>query len=85
MIRDRSIQDMDQGGEVNLPARDISEPTFHHGQGGDREMVHPGNREFAKGDTFDRPQGGGQGRADPSPARARRSISSPSACRALNS
>ena len=49
MIRDRSIQDMDQGGEVNLPARDISEPTFHHGQGGDREMVHPGNREFAKG------------------------------------
>src|SRR3546814_5703727 len=23
MIRDRSIQDMDQGGEINLPARDI--------------------------------------------------------------
>ncbi len=58
MIRDRSIQDMDQGGEINLPARDISEPTFRHGAGGDREMVHPGNREFAKGDTFDRPQGG---------------------------
>lgn len=67
MIRDRSIQDMDQGGEVNLPARDISEPTFHHGQGGDREMVHPGNREFAKGDTFDRPQGGGQGQGGAEP------------------
>ena len=67
MIRDRSIQDMDQGGEVNLPARDISEPTFHHGQGGDREMVHPGNREFAKGDTFDRPQGGGQGQGGSEP------------------
>ncbi|MBO1016574.1 YeaH/YhbH family protein [Achromobacter sp. SD115] len=66
MIRDRSIQDMDQGGEINLPARDISEPTFHHGQGGDREMVHPGNREFAKGDTFDRPQGGqGEGGSEP--------------------
>ena len=26
MIRDRSIQDMDQGGEINLPARDISRP-----------------------------------------------------------
>lgn len=67
MIRDRSIQDMDQGGEVNLPARDISEPTFHHGQGGDREMVHPGNREFTKGDTFDRPQGGGQGQGGSEP------------------
>ncbi|AZS77604.1 MULTISPECIES: YeaH/YhbH family protein [Achromobacter] len=66
MIRDRSIQDMDQGGEINLPARDISEPTFHHGSGGDREMVHPGNREFAKGDTIDRPQGGqGEGGSDP--------------------
>ncbi|MGV2865074.1 YeaH/YhbH family protein [Achromobacter sp. ESBL13] len=66
MIRDRSIQDMDQGGEINLPARDISEPTFRHGSGGDREMVHPGNREFAKGDTIDRPQGGqGEGGSDP--------------------
>ncbi|WP_313066254.1 YeaH/YhbH family protein [Achromobacter animicus] len=66
MIRDRSIQDMDQGGEINLPARDISEPTFRHGAGGDREMVHPGNREFAKGDTFDRPQGGqGGGGSEP--------------------
>ncbi len=50
---------MDRGGEINLlPARDISEPHFRHGMGGDREMVHPGNREFAKGDSFDRPQGG---------------------------
>ncbi|RBL87272.1 hypothetical protein DDE05_04760 [Streptomyces cavourensis] len=66
MIRDRSIQDMDQGGEINLPARDISEPTFRHGAGGDREMVHPGNREFAKGDAIDRPQGGeGQGGNEP--------------------
>lgn len=66
MIRDRSIQDMDQGGEINLPARDISEPTFRHGAGGDREMVHPGNREFAKGDSFDRPQGGqGDGGSEP--------------------
>lgn len=66
MIRDRSIQDMDQGGEINLPARDISEPTFRHGAGGDREMVHPGNREFAKGDAIDRPQGGeGQGGSEP--------------------
>ncbi|MFC4278880.1 YeaH/YhbH family protein [Achromobacter aloeverae] len=62
LIRERSIEDMDQGGEINLPTRDISEPRFRHGAGGDREMVHPGNREFVTGDTIDRPQGGaGQG------------------------
>src|SRR5690606_4915665 len=66
LVRERSIEDMDQGGEINLPARDISEPHFRHGPGGDRELVHPGNREFAKGDTFQRPSGGqGQGGSEP--------------------
>ncbi|OZI31600.1 hypothetical protein CAL29_27330 [Bordetella genomosp. 10] len=59
LIRERSIEEMDQGGEINLPTRDISEPRFRHGPGGDREIVHPGNREFMTGDTIDRPQGGG--------------------------
>ena len=61
LVQERSIEQMDQGGEINLPARDISEPSFRHGMGGDREMVHPGNREFAKGDKIDRPRGGGNG------------------------
>jgi uncharacterized sporulation protein YeaH/YhbH (DUF444 family) len=34
---------------------------FGHGQGGDREYVHPGNREYVKGDRIERPQGGGGG------------------------
>jgi uncharacterized sporulation protein YeaH/YhbH (DUF444 family) len=58
MVDRRSITDIDGGGEVNLPARDISEPSFRHGQGGNRETVHPGNREFSPGDTIQRPQGG---------------------------
>jgi len=62
IVDERPIGDMDRGGEVNLPTRDISEPTFHHGPGGDREMVHPGNREFAKGDTIDRPRSGSGGK-----------------------
>ena len=36
------------------PARDISEPSFHHGSGGNREIVSPGNREFAKGEELGR-------------------------------
>ena len=59
MIGERSITDMAKGDEVRIPARDVAEPQFRHGPGGDRETVHPGNREFIKGDTIKRPDGGG--------------------------
>lgn len=62
LVDQRPIGEMDQGGDINLPARDISEPTFRHGSGGDRETVHPGNREFATGDTIDRPRSSGGGK-----------------------
>ena len=63
MVAERSITDMDRGGNVGVPRKDISEPTFRHGAGGNREIVHPGNREFTKGDRIPRPQqsGGGGG------------------------
>ncbi len=61
MVADRSIKDMIQGGEVKVPAKDISEPGFGYGQGGDWESVHPGNREFVRGDRIQRPSGGGGG------------------------
>ena len=44
-----------------LPKRDVSEPVFNHGPGGSREMVHPGNQEYLRGDRIPRPQGGGGG------------------------
>ncbi|HRD66229.1 MAG TPA: YeaH/YhbH family protein [Candidatus Competibacter sp.] len=55
----RSITDIDNGEKVNIPARDLSEPVFGHGPGGRREAIHPGNKEFTKGDRVPRPQGGG--------------------------
>jgi len=61
LVSKRSITDMDRGGDVSIPRRDISEPQFHHGQGGDREMVMPGNRKFSPGDKIKRPDGGGSG------------------------
>jgi len=61
MIGERSITDMAKGGDVRIPAKDIAEPRFRHGPGGDRETVHPGNREFVKGDTIRRPDGGAGG------------------------
>jgi hypothetical protein len=60
-VGDRSIKDIEQGTDISLPKRDVSEPVFHHGPGGTREIVHPGNREYVKGDRIQRPQGGGGG------------------------
>lgn len=57
----RSITDMDKGEQVTIPAKDLSEPRFHIGQGGTAEKVFPGNDEFEAGDTIPRPQSGGGG------------------------
>ncbi len=57
----RSITDMERGEEVTIPADDVSEPIFHHGQGGSRSIVHPGNKEFVQGDRIARPEGGAGG------------------------
>jgi uncharacterized protein len=58
----RGIRDLERGEDVHIPRKDISEPVFHHGQGGVREVVHPGNREYVRGDRIAKPKGGeGQG------------------------
>lgn len=69
VVAKRSITDMEHGGDVRIPSKDIREPSFHHGQGGDRDIIHPGNKEFTPGDKIKRPQGGkgeGSGQGDPS-------------------
>ena len=55
----RSIQDIAQGESITLPRRDVSEPVFGHGAGGDQERVYPGNQEYVRGDQIARPPGGG--------------------------
>ncbi len=57
-MSERSIRDMDSGEKINIPARDLSEPVFHHGSGGERQIVHPGNKDFIEGDRLPRPRGG---------------------------
>jgi len=57
----RGIRDMEKGEDIHIPRRDISEPVFGHGQGGKREMVHPGNQDYVRGDRIERPKGGGGG------------------------
>ncbi|MBS0344534.1 MAG: YeaH/YhbH family protein [Proteobacteria bacterium] len=58
-VSGRGIRDLEQGEDVTLPRHDVSEPVFGHGEGGNREYVHPGNREYVKGDRIERPPSGG--------------------------
>jgi uncharacterized sporulation protein YeaH/YhbH (DUF444 family) len=54
----RGIRDIAHGEDIRIPKKDISEPVFGHGPGGEREMVHPGNEEYVRGDRIARPKGG---------------------------
>lgn len=60
-INHRGVRELDNGGKVGIPGKDITEPQFTHGQGGVREVVNPGNDRFSSGDQVDRPPGGGAG------------------------
>lgn len=62
----RSIKDVDQGGEVSVPSDGVHEPTFRRSdEGGVRERVLPGNKEFIEGDRVPRPPSGGGGGGGP--------------------
>ncbi len=58
-IDGRGIRDIERGEDIHIPKKDLTEPVFGHGQGGVREVVHPGNQEFVRGDRIARPKGGG--------------------------
>ncbi len=64
-IRERSLGDVDSQEVVNIPMKRIAEPRMHHApQGGDRDQVMPGNKDFLRGDTLPKPkpgQNGGRG------------------------
>lgn len=60
-IGQRGVRDVDNGEKVGINSRDISEPQFSHGRGGNWNIVNPGNDRFMQGDEVDRPQGGGGG------------------------
>lgn len=62
-VQKRSITDIEHGEKISIPSRDLKEPIFHHGKGGRREMVHPGNKEFVAGDRLPKPPSGGGGGA----------------------
>ncbi|MEO1149989.1 MAG: YeaH/YhbH family protein [Pseudomonadota bacterium] len=65
-IRDRSVSDLDKGEKIKIPSKSTAEPKFGHSRdSGEREGVHPGNKEFDAGDRVKKPpkqSGQGQGK-----------------------
>lgn len=66
----RSITDIDGGEGISIPMDDLREPSFRRAaEGGIRDYVVPGNKEFIAGDTIAKPpkQAGGAGGSEGSP------------------
>lgn len=51
-LSQRSVTDIQGGEKISIPKKDIREPFFHYGSGGQLNRVFPGNKEFIKGDTI---------------------------------
>src|SRR3546814_18162444 len=61
-IKDRSIKDIDQEGEVTIVRKGVHEPALRrYSPGGNRDHILPGNREYVEGDKIHRTPAGGQG------------------------
>ncbi len=58
-LRRRKVGQNASGEKVSIPAHRINEPSFHKAsQGGTRDYVVPGNKEFVVGDRIKRPPSG---------------------------
>ncbi len=62
IISQRKIKDMDSGGADIVVKKNLREPSFRHGRGGDGDYVVPGNRKHVPGDKIPKPPEGGSGR-----------------------
>lgn len=57
-VNKRGITDIIQGEEITIPNKDLMEPKFGIGEGGQVDRILPGNDVFQKGDTVKRPPSG---------------------------
>ncbi len=58
------MKEIDKGEKISIPSKSTAEPRFvHDREAGEREMVHPGNKEFSAGDRIKKPpKGAGRGK-----------------------
>jgi len=63
----RSVKEAEQGATVVIPGGGVREPVLRRADGGRREHVLPGNKEYVEGQTIPRPPGGGGEGSEGSP------------------
>jgi uncharacterized sporulation protein YeaH/YhbH (DUF444 family) len=63
IINGDSIRDITSSGErVKVPIKDVSEPQFSYDRNtGNKKSIHPGNKEYTKGDKIKKDEVGGGG------------------------
>lgn len=65
-LKDRKVADADKGQKISISTKSTEEPRFRFSrEGGSRDFVHPGNKDFVEGDEIRKPrqgQAGGRGK-----------------------
>ena len=55
-LRDRSLKEINKGEKISIPSKSTAEPRFRlDPETGERDVVHPGNKEFSQGDKVKKP------------------------------
>ncbi len=61
-LKKRKVSDVEGSEQIKIRAKSVREPSFQHSRnGGNRDYVLPGNKNYRVGDEIPKPQGGGGG------------------------
>jgi len=62
-MKDQKVGEFDKDQKINISSKSTEEPRFRVArEGGERDFVHPGNKEFMEGDEIKKPRQGAGGR-----------------------
>ena len=61
-LKKRKVTEVEGSEKITIRSKSVREPSFSHGRdGGVRDYVLPGNKDYKSGDLIPKPQGGGGG------------------------
>jgi uncharacterized protein len=61
-VKKRKVSEVEGSEKITIRSKSVREPAFSHSRdGGNRDMVLPGNKDYKAGDLIPKPQGGGGG------------------------
>lgn len=61
-LKKRKVSEVEGSEKITIRSKSVREPSFQHSrEGGNRDFVLPGNKEYKVGDLIPKPQGGGGG------------------------